>query len=364
MRLRAMWLSVLAAGVLILPAEIGAFADFQKPNQSNTEVTAYVGGKGGQFHSLLCPASTPILVGFAGRYGWWQDAIAPLCIAVNEVGRWRGQTPTEPRGSRVGGNGGESYVEACPAGTFVLGWLAWRTAQHPDYLVGMRIACGRPETGPVSQGWLPFDSERTDELDYSVEDVEVKCRAGSVGVGINVYAGSYVDRIALVCGAVFTGPDALASKPKNGLDASEQVAPVAPNGDGNPAGNYKLKGLDQPVAAVPDNGGEDPALQYGKQKNPAAPTTDVGGTPAPSDRPTSQTYKPPRLASGLRLYACQTLDSDVCKRPVADMFCQQQGFARADRYDTGKAKGPAETLGGETCTDKKCKVFDKIVCVR
>jgi hypothetical protein len=77
-----------------------------------------------------------------------------------------------------------------------------------------------------------------------------------------------------------------------------------------------------------------------------------------------QTFAPPLAKSGLRLYACQSLDSDVCGRPVADTFCQQQGFARTESYGTDRTKGPVETIAGETCTKKKCKVFEEIVCVR
>src|SRR6185312_10045401 len=86
--------------------------------------------------------------------------------------------------------------------------------------------------------------------------------------------------------------------------------------------------------------------------------------PAGGGQAASQDYKPPLARSGLRLYACQTVGGGVCKQPVADLFCRQQGFGRADRFDTGKADGPAETIGGQQCTKKKCNVFDQIVCVR
>jgi hypothetical protein len=86
--------------------------------------------------------------------------------------------------------------------------------------------------------------------------------------------------------------------------------------------------------------------------------------PAPQPQPASQQYAPPMSKNGLRLYACQSLDGKVCEQPVADMFCQQQEFVRADAFKTGKTKDPTETIAGEACTKKTCRVFNTIVCVR
>jgi hypothetical protein len=73
-------------------------------------------------------------------------------------------------------------------------------------------------------------------------------------------------------------------------------------------------------------------------------------------------FEEPRTGSGQRLYAC-TDDDEGCGKPVADAFCQQQGFATATAFNTDRRKGPAQTLeGAYTCTKKKCKVFDFITC--
>ena len=39
-------------------------------------------------------------------------------------------------------------------------------------------------------------------------------------------------------------------------------------------------------------------------------------------------------------------------------------FAKAGKIDSQPEKVKAETLDGELCTKKKCKVFDLIVCTR
>jgi hypothetical protein len=67
-----------------------------------------------------------------------------------------------------------------------------------------------------------------------------------------------------------------------------------------------------------------------------------------------------------RLFACEERDGDDCGKStnqrVALAFCQSQGFTTATKIDTETRKGAAETLGGESCSKKKCKVFDEIVC--
>jgi hypothetical protein len=91
------------------------------------------------------------------------------------------------------------------------------------------------------------------------------------------------------------------------------------------------------------------------------------GNPVPST-PTAQkqSYKPPLTANGNRLFACEELDGDDCGkgdyRSIAKAFCAKQGYAEADDIDVDSKKVKAETLDGQYCTKKKCKVFDKIVC--
>jgi hypothetical protein len=84
--------------------------------------------------------------------------------------------------------------------------------------------------------------------------------------------------------------------------------------------------------------------------------------------PTSQTqaYAPPLTTNGNRLFACEKLDGDDCgkgdHRSIAKAFCAKNGFANADNIDVDSKKVKAETLDGQYCIKKKCKVFDQIVC--
>jgi hypothetical protein len=91
-----------------------------------------------------------------------------------------------------------------------------------------------------------------------------------------------------------------------------------------------------------------------------APTLTVAPT-APAATGQSH-FENPQGPHGLRLYACTEVGGEDCGKPVAKAFCQAQGWAKADNYDTKSKKVQAETLAGETCTKNKCKVFDFINC--
>jgi outer membrane protein assembly factor BamB len=90
-----------------------------------------------------------------------------------------------------------------------------------------------------------------------------------------------------------------------------------------------------------------------------------GGTPTPQTAQ-SQTYKPPLTANNNRLFACEKLDGDDCGkgdyRSIAKAFCSKQGFAEAADIKVDSEKVKAETLDGQFCSKKKCKVFEQIVC--
>ena len=90
------------------------------------------------------------------------------------------------------------------------------------------------------------------------------------------------------------------------------------------------------------------------------------GNDAPPAAPKSQAYTPPLTANGNRLFACLELDGDDCGKgdhgSIAKAFCAKQGYSQASDLDVDSKKVKAETLEGQYCTKKKCKVFDKIVC--
>jgi hypothetical protein len=109
------------------------------------------------------------------------------------------------------------------------------------------------------------------------------------------------------------------------------------------------------------------ALGSGKAQGLAGETQPQAGGGAQDGTaplPSSQTFQPPLAKDGTRLYACQDLSGNGCGAPVAASFCQQQGFAKAAKLDSHSEMVKAETLDGQLCTKKKCKVFDLIVCTR
>jgi hypothetical protein len=75
-----------------------------------------------------------------------------------------------------------------------------------------------------------------------------------------------------------------------------------------------------------------------------------------------QRFEDPVGPSGLRLYACTSVGGRDCGRTIAQAFCQQQGYAQSADFDVDNKKTRAETLAGEVCTKKKCKVFEFITC--
>jgi hypothetical protein len=350
MRRWAIWLSLVTAA-LIFCLHADAFADFLKPTQTDKEVSEWVGGSGGGFHRLMCPDEMPNMVGVSGRFGEWIDAIAPLCVATEASGRWRGQEALEPMDTRAGGFGGHEDSVVCPAGTFVLAWEAFTTRSQPDYVVGMKLWCGTPGPGAVATLWTPSaESAFNDALNVA----DVTCRNG-IGVGLYVYSGSYVDRIALVC-----------APPRRGIGTIQQAGTAEPGkkllitkqDSAKAGGAYQLM-QGQKVVPAPSATVTDKHVLQSATAVAAAPDTPAVAPALPASR----TYAPPLLKNGLHLYACETTADIVCKGPVADKFCKQQGYARAEHFDTGKEKGPAQTLGGQYCNSSRCRVFEEIVCV-
>jgi hypothetical protein len=94
-----------------------------------------------------------------------------------------------------------------------------------------------------------------------------------------------------------------------------------------------------------------------------ATTSSTPPPPAPSPTPAGpQRFDDPKGPGGLRLYACTEVGGETCGKPVATAFCQAKGFARVGKLDTDNEKVKAETLGGEICSKKRCKVFEYIEC--
>ena len=138
-----------------------------------------------------------------------------------------------------------------------------------------------------------------------------------------------------------------------------------------PQGNvYAVVGSRMYVFPGPGQANATQAGTGNASANPASPTM-----PAPTqgtDQPTQpeqsarQAYKPPLAADGSRLLACNNADGDDCgksdAKQIAQAFCEKQGFKTVSDIDTDTKKVQAQTLDGQACTKKKCKVFSKIIC--
>jgi hypothetical protein len=74
-------------------------------------------------------------------------------------------------------------------------------------------------------------------------------------------------------------------------------------------------------------------------------------------------FEPPLSPHGHRLHACKVVGGEICGAPIAQLYCQRLGYARANDYDTGRRVVVAETLAGQMCTQGKCRVFNYIACV-
>ena len=78
--------------------------------------------------------------------------------------------------------------------------------------------------------------------------------------------------------------------------------------------------------------------------------------------PPPQRFAPPKGPHGLPLLACLTADGQQCGAPAALAFCQAQGYQRAGGFNTDKRKGNFETLSGQPCAEKRCKIFTELTC--
>lgn len=166
------------------------------------------------------------------------------------------------------------------------------------------------------------------------------CRPGDIASGMTLQAGSDIDAVSLHC------DDPSGMVPGVGYQAKVE----APMDYGDQAAENKLK------------------QQVGKTgtefRSTDVPIVPKAATSAPA-LPAELRYDEPSTRAGRRLYAgLRTDDDDTCGRPTADAFCQEQRFARAASFDTDKKKVQAQTLDlTQTCTKKRCRTFDYIVCV-
>lgn len=109
-----------------------------------------------------------------------------------------------------------------------------------------------------------------------------------------------------------------------------------------------------------------PAPQQVPANLVAQPLVDAVETTDPVALQPAQSYSPPLLPDGNRLFACLELDGDDCGKgdynEISLAWCQKQGFTKVSGYDVDSRKVKAETLDAHFCSKNKCKVFDSIGC--
>jgi hypothetical protein len=295
---------------------------------------------------LSCPAGA-YLVGLQVHYDNAVSGLQPYCAEMAEDGAW--QTSSQLHGDRrMGGPRPNAKVLSlmCPEEFFVSGFgggsfhnndfrLLAQVLLDCRRLLGTGAALDVRTTLPSGAPVTPWDGDT--------------CADDTVANGIfgTTYRGKVI-QFGLSCKP--TRPALAALPDVVGIDALD--APVMQQG-----GLKMQSDASDAIVAPPSPFGPPPA-------GAGSPTPAPAPAPGPKPLPPSQEFAPPLAKSGLRLYACQTVGGNACGGIVANAFCQQQGFVQAQGLDTDSRKVQAETLAGEKCAKKKCKVFERIICVR
>jgi hypothetical protein len=337
------WIArLLAATLMCAPAGLPAgAADAERTPLLGTPYGLAVPGEIG------CPAGQ-YLVGVNLRYDTAVSRLQPNCARMTDDdllwagapllqdGRWLG----EPRPNAV------THNLLCPRDSFV-GGISAISVDKGDFSLIVRIGLRCTTRFSSGRGTTWIGSPQPEGLE-SIASEERHCSDNVAATGMfgRTFAGKLI-QIGLICHptqSFMTVAEGLV-----GADAA--TAQIV-----QPGLKLKTRGdVADTLATPPSPFGAPPSPQPGGQAAPGS-----GPVPLPPVKP----FEPPLAKSGLRLYACQTVGGSACGGVVANAFCQQQGFVQAQGFDSDTQKIEAETLAGQKCTKKKCKVFERIVCVR
>jgi hypothetical protein len=334
--------------------------------------TGTVGGHGGSDQVYTCPQGT-LLAGVQGRIGAVLDHAEPLCVASTDRGIWQGAPfPVTPGMGSSGG--GYPFQLLCPANSFVTAFGAptytdRRKQRYGVYVGGLILICVDPATGKATarlEHLSPYDQShlgrfKTPDGEYSILRPGDACGSHMLADGIQGRSGLYVDRFGLTCNPFLVTWGAAEAPPQPGFKIGDRLKtesdtvldlPTSTIGTST-SPSAASKTLQMPTGGAP------PTLGKRKKKQTAA-VPEPAPEPAPTPQP--QRFELPLAPSGQRLFACETLNGKSCGQPVATLYCQQAGFAQAGGFETSLQSTPAETLAGQKCKKKKCRVFDFIVC--
>jgi hypothetical protein len=308
------------------------------------------GGWGGSAFDIRCGAAS-YLSGITVFSGYWVDGITVHC-GVIDAGNlpnlfFAREAAPYNAPDHVGGWQARGETLSCGPHYAVTGLnveqvFEWDEPDSP-YVGRIQLVCQRMMPPNDAAASIISASKVPDTNDYNQSGLWLAgCPANQWAVGVHGGSGIYVDHIGLICDSAF----AAATPAPVAAPAPATVSAAAAYEDTLATGAFAKSST---AALLAEAAAAKPPV-------PEAPPVVV--------LPPSQKYQPPLAKSGLRLYACASLDNKVCERPVSDIFCKQQGFVQTGTYDTGKANGPVDVINGQKCIQKTCRVFDEIVCVR
>ncbi len=164
------------------------------------------GGGGGQFKAQCGP--TENLTGFELRVGTFIDAIRPICV-VTYGATAIGNQVVSPAWN--GGTGGHVERLLCPTSTpivlSVATGLSGTVEDNPTVVVaaihlycGQAVAAQKPAALPSAVFDTPGGNTRSDGPSVYYYDPQ-GCPSGQVAVGVWGRAGTWLDAMALICGA-------------------------------------------------------------------------------------------------------------------------------------------------------------------
>lgn len=176
------------------------------------------GGGGGNPFNLDCGADG-VLIGIVGISGSWIDRIEALCMKIVVTGRW---DPPPKRIGRAGGDGGlikDRFDVRCPEHHAVSG-IDGRAGSYVDRI---RILCKR-----IAPGGRSLTGDAIPQTpaggDGGHPFYQLNCPADHPGRRLTGRAGSYVDQIQLHCTEpvplLFGAPTLLS--PRNGTEVPPQ----------------------------------------------------------------------------------------------------------------------------------------------
>jgi hypothetical protein len=154
-----------------------------------------VGFDGGQDFRSDC--GQRLLVGFNYRHGDALDGIEPVCAAFGANGQRTG--PIVGNGRYLGGRGGDANSILCPSDMAIQGLMI---NVNPPFVMDVSLKCVNPGTGATATqywnaNWGFSGSNERGFRNYS--GPELDCRANEIAWGIQGASSSMINRLGLVC---------------------------------------------------------------------------------------------------------------------------------------------------------------------